>query len=283
MKIIRAKILGYCMGVRRAVETAQKALSSGTRSPIYTLGPLIHNPSVLNSLRQKGLSILEEGEIEKIQAPSTVIIRAHGTTPSVLKALEAGGHEVLDATCPRVLLSQKRASEYAGKGFTVIIAGDRNHGEVAGIAGYAQGNAVVIENEKDARELDTGSSAVLIAQTTFSPELFERITEILKAKNPDLVVFNSICSATRERQKALQDIGGSAEGLLVIGGKNSANTRRLYEAGAKLFKTAALIETADEIPSEFFAMKSVAVTAGASTPDEIIAEVEKKLNSGEKS
>lgn len=276
MKIIRAEVLGWCMGVRRAVEIAEKAVET-QKSPIYTLGPLIHNPSVLNSFKEKGVRILEEKDASLLPEHSSVIIRAHGTTPRILETLSGAGHEVLDATCPRVLASQKRALLWSEKGFTVIIAGDRNHGEVLSIAGYAAGNAVVIENEADAEALDVPQKSILIAQTTFSPVLFEKISEILKNKNPSLSVFNSICTATMERQNALLELKGKADGILVIGGKNSANTRRLYEAAVALFKNAALIENETEIPPAFFNMKTVAITAGASTPDSIIDAVEAAL------
>ena len=277
MEIICARVLGYCMGVRRAVESAEKALNS-SEEKIYTLGPLIHNPVVLNSLEKRGLSILKEDDIQHLKEKSTVIIRAHGTTPGVLDSLKNGGHTVIDATCPRVHLSQKRAAEYAEKGFTVIIAGDRNHGEVVSIAGYAKKNAVVIENTDEAQALDVPQKSVLIAQTTFSPEAFEKISDVLKEKNPELVVFNSICTATMERQTALKEIAGKADGILIIGGKTSANTRRLFLAAEKLFPRAALIEDADGIPEEFFSMKKVALTAGASTPDAVIEAVKNALH-----
>ncbi|MCR5219357.1 4-hydroxy-3-methylbut-2-enyl diphosphate reductase [Treponema sp.] len=278
MEVIRAKVLGFCMGVRRAVETAEQSVSKNSAgTKIYTLGPLIHNPVVLNDLEKKGVSVLTDKNLDQAQPDSIVIIRAHGTTPQVQSYLESHNHTVLDATCPKVHLSQKRAAEWNGKGFTIIIAGDRNHGEVVSISAYAGGNALVIENPQEAEALDVPEKAVLIAQTTFSPVEFEKIKSILKEKNPQIQIFNSICSATMERQDALSQLEGKTDGILVIGGKSSANTRRLYERAASICKNAALIENASEIPPEFFKMQKVGLTAGASTPDNIIEEVEELL------
>ena len=279
MKVIRARILGYCMGVRRAVETAFRALdeNAGTDKKVFTLGPLIHNPSVLGVLENRGMSVLDARDLSVVDKNSVVVVRAHGTTPAVMKDLEDRAQIVLDATCPRVHLSQKRAAEWAARGFTVIVAGDRNHGEVVSISAYADGKAIVIENTREALALEIPQKSVLIAQTTFSLDEFSAIAQILKEKNADIQVFNSICSATMERQNALRDLQGKADGILVIGGKNSANTRRLFETAASICKNAALIENQDEIPLGFFDLETVAITAGASTPDQVIDAVEQKL------
>lgn len=267
------------MGVRRAVETAFRALdeNAGTDKKVFTLGPLIHNPSVLGVLETRGMSVLDARDLSVVDKNSVVVVRAHGTTPAVMKDLEDRAQIVLDATCPRVHLSQKRAAEWAARGFTVIVAGDRNHGEVVSISAYADGKAIVIENTREALALEIPQKSVLIAQTTFSPDEFSAIAQILKEKNADIQVFNSICSATMERQNALRDLQGKADGILVIGGKNSANTRRLFETAASICKNAALIENQDEIPRGFFDLETVAITAGASTPDQVIDAVEQKL------
>lgn len=268
------------MGVKRAVETAEKALdaNSSDSKKIFTLGPLIHNPLVLDDLRKRGVQILGD-DLSAVDSDSVVIIRAHGTTVETKDALSSRNAVVMDATCPRVLLSQKRAAEWASKGYCIIIAGDRNHGEVVSISSCAKNKAVVIENVKDAEALNVEPKTVLIAQTTFSPTEFEKIVEVIKNKNENVQVFNSICSATMERQESLRELEGQVDGILVIGGKSSANTKRLYETASAICPTAALIENADEIPSEFFKMEKVGITAGASTPDFIIDQVEQKLSS----
>lgn len=268
------------MGVKRAVETAEKALvrDSSNVNKIFTLGPLIHNPLVLEDLKSRGVCILEE-DLSDVDENSVVIIRAHGTTVETKKSLEQLNAQVLDATCPRVLLSQKRAAEWAEKGYCIIIAGDRNHGEVVSISSCAKNKAVVIENVEEAESLEVESKTILIAQTTFSPTEFEKIIEVIKNKNKNIQVFNSICSATMERQDALRELEGQVDGILVIGGKSSANTKRLYETASRICCSTALIENADEIPADFFKMEKVGITAGASTPDFIIDQVEQKLSS----
>lgn len=281
MKVIRAAVLGYCMGVRRAVDAADNALRENelSKKKIFTLGPLIHNPTVLKNLEERGLQILTKDNLCVANSDSVVIIRAHGTTPSVMRQLESADTNIIDATCPRVHLSQKRAAQWSQQGYDVIIAGDRNHGEVTSIIGFAEENSVntfVVQSVDEAEKLEVTKKSILIAQTTFSPSEFEKITEVLKQKNNDLVVFNSICSATLERQNALKELKGLVDGILVIGGANSANTRRLYET-ALSFCPAVLIENESQIPSEFYNMNTVGITAGASTPDEIINTVENSL------
>ncbi|MCR5762013.1 MAG: 4-hydroxy-3-methylbut-2-enyl diphosphate reductase [Treponema sp.] len=286
MKVIRASVLGYCMGVRRAVDAAEKSLQENEsfHREIYTLGPLIHNPTVLKNLEDRGLKVLTKENLSDAGDSSIVIIRAHGTTPVIMRRLEQASVHVVDATCPRVHLSQKRAAEWSSKGYAVIIAGDRNHGEVTSIIGFAEENSVktfVVQNADDANKISVPEKAILIAQTTFSPNEFCKIAEILQSKNNKIEVFNSICSATLERQNALKQLAGQVDGILVIGGKNSANTRRLFETAASLCH-AALIENENQIPSEFYEMGIVGITAGASTPDEVIDKTEKELFSRKK-
>ncbi len=268
------------MGVKKAVEAAEEALKENaqTRSAtVYTLGPLIHNPTVLADLESRGLQVLSSEDIPHIAKNSVVVIRAHGTTPKVVDGLKGMGANVVDATCPRVHLSQKRAAEWSAQGYDIVIAGDKNHGEVTSISAFAQGRVTVVQTSGEARSLELAEKSVLIAQTTFSPSEFEKISSLLKAKNPALVVFNSICPATMKRQLALQDLQGKVDGIVVIGGRVSANTRRLYETANKIAAHAALIETAAEIPDEFYSLATVGISAGASTPENVIRSVEERL------
>lgn len=315
MTVIRAKTLGYCMGVRRAMDSADTALenSASNGKKVFSLGPLIHNKTALDNLSGRGLSVLKETEIDlltekksasgeinsqecgasavgKFSASggcssnaSVIIIRAHGVPPKTQCKLENAGIEIVDATCPLVKRSQKIAAEYSQKGWTVILSGDKNHGEVIGIAGYAGENFVLVQNEAEANALVAESAecgdenAVLLAQTTYSEKEFEKIENVLKNKFVNLKVINTICPATQERQNALLELAPKVDGILVIGGKNSANTSRLLASAKKLVKHAALIENADEIPEEFFSLEKVGLTAGASTPDSVIDAVEQKL------
>ena len=286
-EIIRADILGYCMGVRKAVEMAKLALEEHKSCQVWTLGPLIHNQIALDMLANQGIKVLSDSQIKNLQEKDIVVIRAHGVPPQKIEEIKSHGSSVIDATCPLVRASQKRAAKYTSLGYTVFLAGDKNHGEITGIVGYAEeaarenGRCFVIENRKEAEDvigfIEPSVKAVLISQTTFSPMEFDAIAEILQKKIPTLEVMNTICPATMERQKALADLKGKADGVLIIGGKNSANTRRLLLYAQKYFSIATLIETADEIPPEFFSLKKIALTAGASTPDEVIEEVERVL------
>lgn len=290
MKIIRAKVLGYCMGVRRAVESAEKALASSDNR-VFTLGPLIHNPVALKALAERGLSVLAKENISSLKETDTVIIRAHGVPPALERKLRERGCNVINATCPRVLISQRRAAEYVKQGFTVVLAGDKNHGEVTGIAGYAEEACegakdffYLVENKVDTVELIksgvlVGKKVILLSQTTFSPKEFELIVaELKKADLTSLEVFNTICPATKERQEALTELANEVDGIVVIGGKESANTKRLYLSAQKLCNNVAYIESADELSDSFAHLDTVGITAGASTPDSVIEEVEQRLS-----
>lgn len=286
MKVIRANILGYCMGVRRAVELAEQAVCSQSNdepySRVYTLGPLIHNSAALKSLEKRGIHCLHINEYERQDLKdATVIIRAHGIAPLLRYRLEQTGCRIIDATCPRVVSSQKRASDFSKKGYTVILAGDRNHGEVTGIAGYVEkygGKCIIIENTEEAGSIHA-EKAALIGQTTIGKDEYDAIAEVLRKKNACVTVCNTICPATVERQAALEELSRQVDAILVIGGRNSANTERLLRSAKKICKKTALIENADEIPETFLRgdIKTVGLTAGASTPDFIIDEVEEKL------
>ncbi len=285
IEIIRADILGYCMGVRRAVDTAEHALREYPGQRVYTLGPLIHNKAALDSLARKGIRVLKEpyfsgGERSEDIKGCPVIIRAHGVPPETRDILEKRGARVIDATCPRVLSSQKRAALFSSKGYTVIIAGDRNHGEVTGIAGYAR-ECIVVENCRDAESLSRyPEKAVLLSQTTITKEEYDAVASVLRRRIGGLVVLDTICPATAERQEALKRLGSTVEGILVIGGHNSANTYRLYRSAAGLCANAALVENPEEIPAVFFTLSKIGLTAGASTPDFAVDAVEAALKNG---
>lgn len=278
MQIIRADVLGFCFGVRRAVEYARKALEDYSQKKVYSLGPLIHNEIVLDELAKKGLIILSEENLDAVENESVVIIRAHGVSPDIQKKLEEKNCRIINATCPRVNANQIMVQKASEKGKTIILTGDSNHGEVKGIAGYAKGPFILLQSEDDARNMasDDGE-AVLLSQTTFSPLLFEKISGIAAEKYKNLKISNTICPATKERQDSLIELCSKVDGILVIGGKNSANTIRLYQTARKNCHNAAHIQSAEEIPSEFYDFERVGITAGASTPDLIIDQVEKAL------
>lgn len=278
------------MGVRRAVEMAENCLENNvkTQGSVFSFGPLIHNKTALKTLALKGLSVLDSENIDSLKHNDTVIIRAHGIPPKIRHKIETTGAKIVDATCPRVLSSQKRASNFAKKGFTIILAGDKNHGEVAGIAGCAESfgaKCIVVENVMDAKKIpQCNDKAILLSQTTISHKEYDDIARILQKRMEHFQVFDTICPATSERQKSLEKLAKKVEGIIVIGGKNSANTQRLFLASQKYCddnayecKISCHIETPDEIPENFFQLKSIGITAGASTPDNIIDEVEEIL------
>lgn len=302
MTIIRADKMGFCAGVRRAVNLAEKALQENENGQVYTLGPLIHNPVELKKLADRNLKILDETHFDGLNAGDKVLIRAHGVPPEKESALKSKKVNIINATCPLVTQSQKRAAKYASENYVIFFAGDKNHGEVVGIEGYARESAKknglecnfllvkdVGEAEKEADRIiekiskdcwvkpDNDTKVVLLSQTTFSISNFEKIENLLKSKFPNLEVVNSICPATHERQDSLIKLCEQVDGVLVIGGRTSANTNRLLATAEKLCEKAALIENADEIPEDFYHLEKVGLTAGASTPDDVIWEVELKL------
>lgn len=294
--VIRAEILGYCMGVRRAVDTVEKAIVDYPNHQIYTLGPLIHNTTALTMLCNKGVKILDDDYPNILQnetKKSVVVIRAHGTPLDVRKNLENFNVTVIDATCPRVSLNQKRSADYARRGYYVFIVGDKTHGEVIALQGavFPKEKCIVFQNASEAQDflLHTNIAdfkSILISQTTITQDEYDAVKIVLQTAAQDILVFDTICPATRERQNALKNLYNQVNGILVVGGKNSANTRRLYQQAVQLCKTygkdklIAHIETADEIPKEFYTLQNIGLTAGASTPDEVIDEVEKNLAKG---
>lgn len=283
MEIIRASVLGYCMGVERAVNAALKTIEENKKlnARLYTLGPLIHNPLVLKQLEERGMNVLDDEEIKNLTPDDSVVIRAHGTTSKNMLMLEERGVKVVDATCPRVKQSQRRVKEWSEKGFDIIIAGDRNHGEVKSLEAFfdsgSGGKLYVVQNRTEAEEIQLKKNTILISQTTFSPEEYRAIIESIQNKNPEAVIFNSICRATLERQLALEELAQKVDAVLVVGGKQSANTRELKNHALKFCKNVELIEDENEIPDSFFSYRTVGITAGASTPEFAIDAVESKL------
>jgi 4-hydroxy-3-methylbut-2-enyl diphosphate reductase len=283
------------MGVRRAVELALTALREAAGRQVYTLGPLIHNPRVLEDLRRQGLEILADGVVPPEPERAVVIIRAHGAPPQIEKKLKGSGALVVDATCPRVNASQLKAKALAEQGFCIFLAGEERHGELVGIKGYAEdgppgaflrlvGNPP--EAEAAARELagrDSQAKTVLIGQTTISPAEYEAIGEGIKKYFPSLKLIDTICGATRERQDSLRELCARAGGVVIAGGRQSANTRRLLDIALGLGRPALLVEGAGELSpgfrSDIRSWGTVGLCAGASTPDQAVDEIEAALES----
>jgi 4-hydroxy-3-methylbut-2-en-1-yl diphosphate reductase len=289
MIVRRAKILGMCMGVRKAQAAALRAAARAKASgkPVLTYGPLIHNPQAVAELEKAGVSVLEpeafdSGRIDEAAAGSIVIVRAHGAPPEVFRHLANAGAEIVDATCPRVLASQRKAKELLDAGWSVAIAGERSHEEVAGILGCAPGS-VVVQDPLEAKSLAmtwTGKRIALIAQTTIKRGEYDEIAAVLEQAASEFLAVDSLCPATLDRQKALAELAAEVDALIVVGGRNSANTRRLFMSATASGKPAWHIETASELPAEAFGFASVGLSAGASTPDSLVEEVERRLLAG---
>ena len=283
MKVIRAGALGFCMGVRRAVEMALK--ESGEKDKrVFTLGPLIHNPGVLEDFFQRGITILKEEDISTLSQDSTVIIRAHGVSPAVEKKLVERGVCILDATCPHVKVSQNRAMELSNNGFYIFLAGEEKHAEITGIRGYIKGGCCVVADSEGAEtaavalaSYNPEAKTALIAQTTMNREEFRIIGEAIRGHFPDLKIIDTICGATRERQDALRKLRFDVDAFIIAGGRESANTRRLLSIAESCGKKAWLVEHADELPSEVFSFSVIGLAAGASAPDSVINAIEEKL------
>jgi len=272
VEIILADAAGFCFGVKRALSLTNQVLREvDPATPIYTLGPLIHNPQVVAQLEAQGVRVLDQpGEASS----GVVIVRSHGIAPKVLEELQELNHEVVDATCPFVQRAMRWAKQLRDEGYQVIIVGDRFHPEVQAILGYAGETAHVVSNPQEIRKLPIASRVGVIAQTTQSVQNFEACVDELVGKVEDLKTFDTICTATEQRQKSARELAAKVDVMVVIGGRNSANTKRLAEICQEQGTVTYHIETPDELQREWFARaRRVGVTAGASTPDWLIEGV----------
>jgi len=272
MNVKLAAKAGFCFGVKRALDMAERTVET---SPAVSLGPLIHNQQVVKRLAEQGIRVVDA--LEEVSTEQALIIRSHGVGPSVYQGAENKGIQVVDATCPFVQKAQRLAAESAQMGQQVIVMGDKLHPEVQGILGWAGNDAIPIQTLEEAKELPFYSQLAVLAQTTQLAETFEEIVKELKLHTEDLTVHNTICNATAERQKAARELAQTVEVMVVVGGRNSANTEKLASICAEL-TTTHLIETAEELKADWFKEAiSAGLTAGASTPDWIIEEVYQKM------
>ena len=271
MEVILAESLGFCYGVKRAIKLAREnAASDGTAC---TLGPIIHNPQMVSRLEAEGVGTVNSlDEMTK----GTIIIRSHGVGPQIYDEAEQTGLSLVDATCPHVKKAQIAANELAQDGCRVVIVGEKCHPEVRSIFEWSGHSAIVVETEAEAEAVTPCGKLGIVAQTTFSGERFKQIVLRLMDKSSDVRIVRTICTATDQRQAAAMELAAQVGVMLVIGGKNSANTTRLAQLCAEKCKTYH-IETAAELQDEWFdKIEKIGITAGASTPDWIIKEVYKK-------
>lgn len=277
--ITLAKTAGFCFGVNRAIELVEKLLKEGRR--VATLGPIIHNPQMVDNLKSRGVIIAET--IEKVPSGYTLVIRSHGVDKKTYEEIEAKGIEICDATCPFVYKIHKIVEKNSGENSPVFIAGDETHAEVTGIKGFANGEVYCFTTEEELAEKLKNckniekNTPIFVAQTTFNQKKWEKFKKNIKKVCTNAVFFDTICDATTERQNEASDLSGSNDLMVIIGGRHSSNTKKLFDICASSTKTV-LVETAEELnPDDFKSVRFVGVTAGASTPAVIIKEVLSKM------
>jgi len=275
MEIVLAESLGFCMGVKRAVDMAYRALEKNPGEPVVTLGPLIHNTQEIERLQRDGIRVSDHSDLP---TSGTVIIRAHGVAPQAYDELKSRGLRIMDGTCPYVHYSQRKAMELHRDGYTVVIVGDKDHPEIRGILGYIQDEGYAVKTVEEARQLPALQRIGVIAQTTISPRKYQQVIEALRERAPEVKVCETICDATEENQKAVRSLSREVDLLLVIGGRHSANSNKLVEAAREHCPASFLIETSSEIdPALLRGVRRVGVSAGASTPDWMIQQVVERL------
>ena len=286
MKVIKAKSAGFCFGVKRAVDTVYEQVKENQNLPIYTYGPIIHNEEVVKDLEQKGVIVLRsEEELDTLER-GTVIIRSHGVAKDVYDRLESKKIQIVDATCPFVKKIHNIVQKHSEMGENIIIIGNPEHPEVQGIKGWAGDHVEVFQTKEEAENYscEQGKKICIVAQTTFNYNKFKELVEILCKKRYDNSVLNigdilnTICNATEERQKEAKAIAGEVDTMLVVGGRHSSNTQKLFEICKKECGNTYYIQTPVDLDSEMFQCSSyVGITAGASTPNKIIEEVQEHV------
>lgn len=281
MDIVLAESLGFCMGVKRVVDMAYKALDKSNELPVVTLGPLIHNTQEIARLTASGIAVAETATLPKA---GTVIIRAHGVAPQAYDELKSRGLKIMDGTCPYVHYSQRKAAELQREGYKVVIVGDKNHPEITGILGFINNDAIVVKSVEEVRALPELDRVGTIAQTTISPKKYNAILDALRERAIEVKVCETICDATEENQSAIRELSGEVDLIYVIGGRHSANSNKLVEIAQEKCPRTFLIETADEVNADDLqGVARIGISAGASTPDWMIQRVIERLRAIEKS
>ena len=284
MEIHVARPAGTCYGVERALKLAREAARAAKGAPVASLGELIHNPQAVDTLRLIGVDVvdsIEEIALAGDTAESTLIIRSHGVAPSVIRDAQERGVRVVDATCPHVKRVQEAAKKLADENFVVLIVGEPDHPEVFGIQGYAGEKSYVVTGASDLPPIeDLREECVgVVIQTTQTADALNEVVEELAGKVADLHVVNTICSATTKRQQASDALADKVDVMIVVGGHNSGNTRRLYEISKEVCPRSYHIETSAELEESWFkAAEKIGITAGASTPEDQLQSVVARIS-----
>jgi len=271
VKIILADKAGFCFGVKRAMSIAEETARNSYGKFVYTYGPLIHNPQAVSQLKSIGVNPISN--LDNVE-PGKLIVRSHGLPPQIIDTAQKKGFEIIDATCPFVRRAQDLARMLLKEGYEVVVIGEADHPEVIGIAGYADGKAVIIEKEADIAKLTKKKKIGIVTQTTQSMEAFKDLVAKILEIGKEIHIFNTICGATQERQTATLKLAENADIMLIIGSKNSANTTHLAQLSKKTGKPTYHIETAREINPDWLKGRNViGISAGASTPRSVIEDV----------
>lgn len=275
MEILVAKTSGFCFGVKKAINTAYKAIE-GSSGPIYTLGPIIHNPQVVAELEKAGICAKKDiGEIDE----GTIIIRSHGVTSGEMREAEKKGLRVIDATCPFVKRAHDHVRLLTQEDYFIVVVGEKEHPEVKGILSYGGDDMLVAASVEDIKALHRKKRVGIVAQTTQTLENLQAIASLCLKRTGELRVFNTICNATTVRQEESKKLAGMVDCMVVVGGRNSANTRRLADMCRAIQPNTYHIEVAEEMDTNWFkGVERVGITAGASTPEWIIEGVVKAIN-----
>ena len=280
MKVIKAKTAGFCFGVKRAVDTVYEQVEKCGGKNIYTYGPIIHNEEVVKDMGQKGVTVLRSEEELDALEEGIVIIRSHGVEKRIYDKLNARGIGIVDATCPFVKKIHNIVSEQSAQGKYIVIIGNPEHPEVQGIRGWAGERVCVIQNSDDAENFspDENEKICVVSQTTFNYNKFKDLVEIISEKSYYVSVLNTICNATKERQTEAESIAETVDAMIVIGDKHSSNTQKLFEICKGACKDTYYIQTLDDLDlNQLGSVETVGITAGASTPNNIIEEVQNNV------
>lgn len=278
MTITLADSAGFCFGVKRAVDTVYQLLEDREQQ-VYTLGPIIHNEQVVEDLTSKGVGVVSAPEdiTANVGKNTTLVIRSHGVSHDVIQRIQQKKLTYEDATCPFVKKIHETVQEYSAKDYRIIIIGSKEHPEVQGILGWTNGRGSVIETIQEAHDfslMDASEKICIVAQTTFNYKKFQDLVEIISKKGYDIIAVNTICNATSTRQKEAEELAARSDAMIVIGGKHSSNSRKLYEICKNQCENTFFIQTVDDLKDvSFDSFTSLGITAGASTPNNIIQEV----------
>ena len=281
MNVELAKTAGFCFGVKRAVDTVYQQIEQYRGEKIFTYGPIIHNEEVVKDLRSHGVEVLNDEEELKTADADVVVIRSHGVAKYIYDILEERGITCVDATCPFVKKIHKIVAEKSAEGSYIVIVGNGEHPEVQGIRGWAGEQVTVVQTPEDAERFelpDKDQKVCIVAQTTFNYNKFKELVEIISKKRYDIVVLNTICNATKERQTEARQIAARVDAMVVIGDKRSSNTQKLFEICKEECLNTYYIQTLDDLDiNQLRSVESVGITAGTSTPNKIIEEVQNNV------